>query len=133
MAGEAREAGDTSSKGGGDSCQPDPRVQRSLRLKGCQPWNLNTFFLQKLSTTNINLISNINLIGQSTVQNKWKPSAINSTANGIRPRSSVPTANGIRPHSGIYHLMISRDIILILISSDMSGRRSGMIPFVHFA
>ncbi len=79
------------------------------------------------------LIGNINLIGQSTVQNKWKPSAINSTANGIRPRSSVPTANGIRPHSGIYHLMISRDIILILISSDMSGRRSGMIPFVHFA
>ena len=29
--------------------------------------------------------------------------------------------------------MISRDIILILILSDMSGRRSGMIPFVHFA
>ena len=42
MAGEAREAGDTSSKGWGDSClEPDPRVQRSLRLKGCQPWNLN--------------------------------------------------------------------------------------------
>ena len=33
-----------------------PRFPRYLRLKGCQPWNMNTFLLQKFSTININSI-----------------------------------------------------------------------------